>query len=272
VGVEPTGEAFNSIVMDETNNRPFNPMVNAGAIATTALIRGNGFAERFGRILDMFSRYAGRALTVDDAVFQSERATGHRNRAIAYLQLNSGMIQEPVMEHLDLYFRQCAILVSARDLSMMAATLANNGVNPETGQPAISDLFVGQVIRRPIIALDVPVRRGDRVAFALALGIFPERLGDILVRQKIPPEIDWIIRVDGHTDNVPLSGGGAFADNWELSQARALSVVRLMQNELGFPPDRMAATGFGEYRPVAEGDDEAARAQNRRIELKLTER
>jgi chemotaxis protein MotB len=92
------------------------------------------------------------------------------------------------------------------------------------------------------------------------------------VRQKIPPDIDWIIRVDGHTDKVPLSGDGAFADNWELSQARALSVVRYMQNSLGFPPDRMAATGFGEYRPVAEGDSEAARAQNRRIELKLTER
>jgi chemotaxis protein MotB len=92
------------------------------------------------------------------------------------------------------------------------------------------------------------------------------------VRAKIPPEIDWIIRVDGHTDNVPLSGSGAFADNWELSQARALSVVRFMQNDLGVPPDRMAATGFGEYRPVAAGDDEAARAQNRRIELKLTER
>ena len=92
------------------------------------------------------------------------------------------------------------------------------------------------------------------------------------VRPDIPEEIDWIIRVDGHTDNVPLSGGGAFADNWELSQARALSVVRYMQDELGFPPERMAATGFGEYRPVAAGDDEAARAQNRRIELKLTER
>jgi chemotaxis protein MotB len=90
------------------------------------------------------------------------------------------------------------------------------------------------------------------------------------VRSNIPPEIDWIIRVDGHTDNVPISG--AFADNWELSQARALSVVRFMQDELGFPPDRMAATGFGEYRPVAAGDDEASRAQNRRIELKLTER
>lgn len=92
------------------------------------------------------------------------------------------------------------------------------------------------------------------------------------VRTNIPAEIDWIIRVDGHTDNVPLSGGGAFADNWELSQARALSVVRYMQDELGFPPDRMAATGFGEYRPVAPGDTPEARAQNRRIELKLTER
>jgi chemotaxis protein MotB len=92
------------------------------------------------------------------------------------------------------------------------------------------------------------------------------------VRTNIPAEIDWIIRVDGHTDNVPLSGGGAFADNWELSQARALSVVRYMQDELGFPPDRMAATGFGEYRPVAQGDTPEARAQNRRIELKLTER
>ncbi len=97
VGVEPTGEAFNSIVMDEVNNRPFNPMVNAGAIATTSLIKGNGPEERFARILDMFSRYAGRQLTIDEAVFQSERATGHRNRAIAYLQLNSGMIEEPVL-------------------------------------------------------------------------------------------------------------------------------------------------------------------------------
>ncbi|MGA0541173.1 peptidoglycan -binding protein [Neotabrizicola sp. VNH66] len=92
------------------------------------------------------------------------------------------------------------------------------------------------------------------------------------IRQEIPPGIDWIIRVDGHTDNVPISGTGAFRDNWELSQARALSVVRYMQDELGFPPDRLAATGFGEYRPVAEGNTEAARAQNRRIELKLTER
>ena len=92
------------------------------------------------------------------------------------------------------------------------------------------------------------------------------------VAGQIPPGIDWIIRVDGHTDDVPLSGSGAFADNWELSQARALSVVRYMVNDLGFPPQRLAATGFGEFQPVAPGTSASARAQNRRIELKLTER
>ncbi|MDO5529145.1 MAG: peptidoglycan -binding protein [Paracoccus sp. (in: a-proteobacteria)] len=89
---------------------------------------------------------------------------------------------------------------------------------------------------------------------------------------EIPAEIDWIIRVDGHTDNVPLSGAGRFRDNWELSQARALAVVRYMVDDLGFPAERLAATGFAENRPVALGDSPEARAQNRRIELKLTER
>ncbi len=92
------------------------------------------------------------------------------------------------------------------------------------------------------------------------------------VAREIPEGIDWVIQVDGHTDNVPLSGFGEFADNWELSQARALSVVRFMVNRLGFPPARLSANGFGEYQPVAQGDSEEARAQNRRIELKLTER
>ncbi|WP_151717838.1 peptidoglycan -binding protein [Gemmobacter serpentinus] len=92
------------------------------------------------------------------------------------------------------------------------------------------------------------------------------------VASEIPPGIDWIIRVDGHTDDVPLSGTGTFRDNWELSQARALSVVRYMQTDLGFPANHLAATGFGEWQPVAQGTSPEARAQNRRIELKLTER
>lgn len=97
-----------------------------------------------------------------------------------------------------------------------------------------------------------------------------ELLGD--VSQSIPPEIDWVIRVDGHTDRTPLSGTGRYSDNWELSQARALSVVRYMTDQLGFPANRLAATGFGEFQPVDDGDTPEALARNRRIELKLTER
>ncbi len=89
---------------------------------------------------------------------------------------------------------------------------------------------------------------------------------------QIPPAINWIIRVDGHTDATPLSGTGAFKDNWQLSQARALAVVRYMTDVLGFPPNRLAAAGFGEFQPVAPGNTPEALAQNRRIELKLTER
>ncbi|MGR3718679.1 MAG: peptidoglycan -binding protein [Paracoccus sp. (in: a-proteobacteria)] len=95
-------------------------------------------------------------------------------------------------------------------------------------------------------------------------------LGDIA--DKIPPEIDWMIRVDGHTDSTPLSGTGRYRDNWELSQARALAVVRFMIDELQFPANRLAATGFADTRPITDGASPEARAQNRRIELKLTER
>lgn len=89
---------------------------------------------------------------------------------------------------------------------------------------------------------------------------------------EIPPEIDWVLEVDGFTDDTPLSGQGEFKDNWQLSQARALSVVKYLIDAQGFAPKRLAAAGFGEFRPVAEGTSPAARAQNRRIELKLTER
>lgn len=92
------------------------------------------------------------------------------------------------------------------------------------------------------------------------------------VAAEIPPGLNWVIRVDGHTDNVPLAGSGRYRDNWELSQGRALSVVRYMVNALGIPPNRLAANGFGEFQPVNPADTPEARAQNRRIELKLTER
>ena len=92
------------------------------------------------------------------------------------------------------------------------------------------------------------------------------------VVQEIPKNLNWIIRVDGHTDNTAMVQGAEFNDNWELSQARALSVVRFMISDLGFPKDRLAATGFGEFQPVTSGSSPEERAQNRRIEIKLTEK
>ncbi|WP_304619624.1 peptidoglycan -binding protein [Paracoccus sediminilitoris] len=92
------------------------------------------------------------------------------------------------------------------------------------------------------------------------------------ISDEIPAEIDWIIRVDGHTDSLPLSGTGRYRDNWELSQGRALAVVRYLTDELGFPANRLAPTGFADTRPIAPQDTPEDRALNRRIELKLTER
>ena len=147
VGVEPTGDAFNSIIkLDEGSHRPHNPMVNAGAIATAALIKGDTPVERLNRLLDMFGRYIGRRPKVDVTVFASERQTGHRNRAIAHLLLNFRMLPPTVEEVLDLYFQQCSILVTARDLAMMAATLANGGVNPVTGVRAIAPEYVQDLL------------------------------------------------------------------------------------------------------------------------------
>ena len=146
VGVEPTGDAFNAIVLDHENNRPFNPMVNAGAIATTDLLMHEGDAFGLEALLEAFGAFAGEPLTVDETVFRSEKATGHRNRAIAYLMLNSGMIEGDPEKVLELYFQQCSINVACRSLSVMAATLANEGRNPITGERVLSEAVTQDVL------------------------------------------------------------------------------------------------------------------------------
>ncbi|MFN6471731.1 MAG: glutaminase A [Nostoc sp. SerVER01] len=146
VGVEPTGDAFNAIILDEQSKRPYNPMVNAGAIATTSLIKGSGPTERLNRMLEMFRQYIGRDVFVDMSVFTSERSTGHRNRAMAHLMLNFGMIDPNIEEALDLYFQQCAVLVNCQDLAVMAATLANRGVNPITKERAVDKPYIKDIL------------------------------------------------------------------------------------------------------------------------------
>jgi len=145
IGVEPSGDPFNSIRLN-AENHPFNPMVNAGAIACSGLIREARAENAFETIRDALGRFAGRALDVDEAVFASERATGDRNRAIGYLLRNSDVITVDVGSVLDVYFRQCAVLVTARDCAIMAATLANRGVNPVTGEQVVSTYAVARTL------------------------------------------------------------------------------------------------------------------------------
>jgi glutaminase len=145
IGVEPSGDAFNSIRLT-ADNRPFNPMVNAGAIACTGLIYAEKREGAFDCIFESLSRFAGRQLDVDESVFGSERLTGDRNRAIAWLLRNYSIIGREVDQVLDAYFRQCSVLVTARDLAVMAATLANRGINPITGIQVVTPNAVARTL------------------------------------------------------------------------------------------------------------------------------
>jgi glutaminase len=146
VGVEPSGDAFNSIELDPKTTRPFNPMINAGAIAIASLIRKEPVEAGIQAFVDHMSDAAGRNLRIDWAVMQSEAMTGNRNRAIAYLMRNFGIIDEQVAESLQQYFAQCSLLVSCQDIAVMAATFANMGINPVTGNRVFDFQYVKYVL------------------------------------------------------------------------------------------------------------------------------
>ncbi|WP_072801972.1 glutaminase A [Rhodococcoides yunnanense] len=146
IDIEPSGEPFNEISLDPITERPRNPMINAGAITSASLIAGRSPGDRFERIRQAYSRYAGRQLTFNDAVYRSEARTGNRNRAIGYMLRSFDIIEDDPDIAVDLYFRQCSIDVTAADLSMMAATMANNGVNPRTRERALSPALVERVL------------------------------------------------------------------------------------------------------------------------------
>jgi len=168
VGVQPMAEPFNAITLNPQSNRPFNTMVNTGAIAVAGRLRQLLGANAFEEVLEMFGRAAGRALEVDEQVFRSERETGHRNRAIGHLLRAVGVFDVPVEEVLDLYFRQCSIRVNAIDLSIMGATLANLGVNPVT--------------RKEVLGLD-PVR--DTLSTMFTCGMY-DGAGDWSCKVGLP--------------------------------------------------------------------------------------
>ncbi|MFD4767807.1 glutaminase [Streptomyces niveus] len=170
VGVEPSGEAFNELSLEGGTHRPKNPMINAGAITTHSLLVGAeaGPDDRVERAVTFFSRLAGRDLRVDERVCASELGSAHRNLALAYMLRTYGILDGDVPSVVEGYTRQCSILVSVRDLSVMAATLATGGVQPVTGERVMD----------PSVARHV-------MAVMAAAGMY-DAAGDWLTRVGIP--------------------------------------------------------------------------------------
>ncbi|WP_102159274.1 glutaminase [Zhihengliuella halotolerans] len=137
IGVEPSGEAFNEISLEAGTGRPLNPMINAGAIAAHSLVRADSAAERDRRVLEHYSAFAGRELGIAEEVFESEQSTGHRNLGLGHLMKAFGIIDDDPVDVVNGYIRQCSVAVTVRDLALMAATLANSGVQPVTGQRVV---------------------------------------------------------------------------------------------------------------------------------------
>jgi glutaminase len=146
VGVEPSGHAFNSIELDPRTTRPYNPMVNAGGIAVSSLIKQNPVEAGIEAFVAKMGQAAGRPLRIDWSVMASETLTGNRNRAIAYLMLNFGIIDSDVQQSLQQYFAQCSLLVNCRDLVMMGATMANMGNHPVTGDRVFDFQLIKHVL------------------------------------------------------------------------------------------------------------------------------
>ena len=146
VGTEPSGDSFNSVVLDPVTSVPFNPMINSGAIAMTGLLRDTYGPDAFGEIKRGYERFAGADLGYDAEVYESELATAHRTRAIAHLMRGGGVVTDPVEDVVALYTRQCSLTVTATKLATMAATLANVGTNPVTDDVVVDPLTVRHVL------------------------------------------------------------------------------------------------------------------------------
>ena len=147
IGVEPTGMPFNSkLAIELISARSVNPLVNAGAIAAVSMVEADSQAQRWNRVLDNLSGFAGAKLRLLDEVYQSEYSTAWSNRAIANLLFNYGRLYSEPEEALIVYTKQCSVGVTARQLGIMGATLSNNGVNPVTGKRMLAEEYVPKLL------------------------------------------------------------------------------------------------------------------------------
>lgn len=146
VGFEPSGEPYNAFSLEEATGRPANPLINAGAIAVSGLVLASSPAERIERIIRTLSAFAGRDLEMNEKVYDSEAGIGDRNRALAYLMKASGVLTVPVDEAHEAYTKQCSVMVTAKDVAVMGATLANAGINPITGDKVVDEWVATTVL------------------------------------------------------------------------------------------------------------------------------
>lgn len=170
VNVEPTGEGFNSIVKLETTEtgRPYNPMINAGAIVTTSLIKGETEEEKLKKLIDFMKKATNNPnIKINEEVYISEKLTGNRNRALAYFMKSSGILEGNVEEILDLYFRQCSIEANARDLARLGAVLANDGIIPWSGEKLV-DKKICRIVKSIMVTCGMYDASGE---FAVRIGI-----------------------------------------------------------------------------------------------------
>ncbi|UUV18310.1 glutaminase A [Fusobacteria bacterium ZRK30] len=174
VGTEPTGDAFNSMIRLETAiiKKPYNPMINAGAIAVSSMIKGENKEEKFERLLDFFKLVTENdTLTYNEEIYSGENRTGNKNRAMAYFMKDQGVIESSVEESLDVYFKQCSIEVTTMDLAMVGMFLARNG-RLSTGEKIISD-YEAKVVKSLMMTCGMYDGSGE---FALKVGI-PSKSG-----------------------------------------------------------------------------------------------
>ncbi|EJL41308.1 glutaminase [Brevibacillus agri] len=189
VGKEPTGDPFNSIIKLETikPHKPLNPMINAGAIAVAGMIQGNGVEQRLDAVLSLLRKMTGNpALSINEAVYCSEKRTAARNRALAWFLKDSGVLATDVEETLDLYFRHCAIEVTAKEVARLGMVLAADGVIPETGERVIPQevaricktfmVTCGMYNASGEFAIDVGIPAKSGVAGGIMAAV-PQRMG-----------------------------------------------------------------------------------------------
>src|SRR5690606_27093713 len=148
IGVDPSGDSFYSFTVDERNNRPFNAMVNAGALVAVNLLQGNSTQEKIERIVERMRLFAGNpGLNVDEDILEEElRESSDRNMGLSYLLRSMGMLTGDVHENIRVYLAACSVRVTVRDLAMMGATLAVGGVNPLTGKQALERKYVRDLL------------------------------------------------------------------------------------------------------------------------------